>query len=354
MSDSTGASPQPGWYPNPSGDPGYRWWDGRAWTEHVRAPEPQAPLHQHDAAPAAPAPAAPAAAVGVPAPSSAVEPEAAAPALDLGKRDDDKPAYGERIPGYQTPGSARPEQQQPAQPYRQQSGYGQQTGYGQQQTGYGQQSGYGQQQPHGQQSPYGTQQGYGQQQPVGTQPYGAQQQPYGGYGGQQYGYGQPIPKAPEGAKVTNIFIWLIVLLPIISLIFSLASIASLQGVVEDVIKSAQTDPTGSTVPTTPTTPLEIVGNVVGILIAAATIVLAYFDWKALKAAGVVRPFHWAFAFFALITPLVYIIGRSVVVHRRSGRGLLPLWVSIAIAVIGLVLGITAFVGIISGVMGSIN
>ncbi|MGB6058934.1 MAG: DUF5684 domain-containing protein [Microthrixaceae bacterium] len=27
--------PQPGWYPNPAGGSGLRWWDGNAWTDHV-------------------------------------------------------------------------------------------------------------------------------------------------------------------------------------------------------------------------------------------------------------------------------------------------------------------------------
>jgi uncharacterized membrane protein YhaH (DUF805 family) len=29
------ALPPPGWYPNPSGQPGMRWWDGYTWTGHV-------------------------------------------------------------------------------------------------------------------------------------------------------------------------------------------------------------------------------------------------------------------------------------------------------------------------------
>jgi hypothetical protein len=28
----------PGWYPDPSGQPGNRWWDGAAWTQHVNPP----------------------------------------------------------------------------------------------------------------------------------------------------------------------------------------------------------------------------------------------------------------------------------------------------------------------------
>lgn len=36
--------PPPGWYPDPAGTPGTRWWDGRGWTEHVQQPAaPPAP-----------------------------------------------------------------------------------------------------------------------------------------------------------------------------------------------------------------------------------------------------------------------------------------------------------------------
>jgi hypothetical protein len=33
--------PPAGWYPNPSGAPGQRYFDGRAWTAHHRAAPPQ-------------------------------------------------------------------------------------------------------------------------------------------------------------------------------------------------------------------------------------------------------------------------------------------------------------------------
>jgi uncharacterized RDD family membrane protein YckC len=32
--------PPPGWYPDPSGQPAQRWWDGTRWTEHVGTPPP--------------------------------------------------------------------------------------------------------------------------------------------------------------------------------------------------------------------------------------------------------------------------------------------------------------------------
>jgi hypothetical protein len=38
------AAPAPGWYPDPAGGSGTRWWSGEAWTDHVQAaPEPIAP-----------------------------------------------------------------------------------------------------------------------------------------------------------------------------------------------------------------------------------------------------------------------------------------------------------------------
>jgi uncharacterized protein YxjI len=33
--------PPPGWYPDPSGAAGTRWWDGRGWTDHVQAAAPR-------------------------------------------------------------------------------------------------------------------------------------------------------------------------------------------------------------------------------------------------------------------------------------------------------------------------
>jgi hypothetical protein len=358
VSDSTGnASPQPGWYPNPSGEAGYRWWDGRSWTEHVRAPEPSAPLHQRDSVPRqAPTPAAQADPAPVPAPSSVTEPETIVPTAEQAASvDTDRPAYGERIPGYQTPGTSAAQPRygenapQQAPGHGQQQPYGQQQGYGQQGTG---QQGYGQQASGQQQAPYGSQ-GYGQQ-PYGSTP--AYDPQAGAYGQQGYGYGPTVlPKAPPGAKVYNLFIWIIVALPIVSIILNLLSVSSIEPVLESILKQAQANPGASTtVPTVTTTPWEVVAEIVGLLITAATIVLAYFDWRALKAQGIARPFHWAFAFIAFITPLVYIIGRSIVVRRRAGHGLLPMWISIGVVVVGFVVVLSIVIGIVSAVVGTLQ
>jgi uncharacterized protein YxjI len=35
--------PPPGWYPDPAGTPGTRWWDGQSWTDHVQQAAPPPP-----------------------------------------------------------------------------------------------------------------------------------------------------------------------------------------------------------------------------------------------------------------------------------------------------------------------
>lgn len=63
MSTEAGAAPSAGWYPDPGGTKKLRYWNGRAWTQHVSPPDPPQPAPASTpnpvAQPAAPAPAAP-------------------------------------------------------------------------------------------------------------------------------------------------------------------------------------------------------------------------------------------------------------------------------------------------------
>ena len=102
------------------------------------------------------------------------------------------------------------------------------------------------------------------------------------------------PPLPAGARVDTLWIWLLVAAPLLTLMH--------------------------------------LGGVLGLLPYALSVLLAALDRRALGRLGVVRPFHWAYAF---IPAPVYLIGRTVVLRRRVGRGLAPLltWLAMIAAVI---------------------
>jgi hypothetical protein len=90
------------------------------------------------------------------------------------------------------------------------------------------------------------------------------------------------------------------------------------------------------------------------LLVGVSILFAGLDWRELKARGVPQPFHWAYAFFALAGAgvFVYLIGRTVVLRRRTGNGGgAPLWVVIAIYVV-LFIGAIVWTSILVGDMVS--
>lgn len=65
---------------------------------------------------------------------------------------------------------------------------------------------------------------------------------------------------------------------------------------------------------------------VGWALTALIIVAAFRDSKRLASLGVVRPFHWAFAFLGAV---VYLIGRHVVLRKVTRTAGWPLWANVA-------------------------
>ncbi|MDH2445479.1 DUF2510 domain-containing protein [Amnibacterium sp. CER49] len=144
------------------------------------------------------------------------------------------------------------------------------------------------------------------------------------------------PALPDGARVNTVFIWLYVLLPLVSLVASVLQDPA--GRMQEAVRRGLEHPGVTTTPVA--SPGVLLAQLLGLVLYAAGVVLAYFDWSALKRIGIVRPFHWAFAF---IPAPVYIIGRTVVLHRRVHKGYAPLWVYIALTVLGIVVGVVELV-----------
>ena len=159
---------------------------------------------------------------------------------------------------------------------------------------------------------------------------------------QPYG-AAPALKAPEGTSPSTPFIWLLAVLPIVTLALSVVQLATIDSLVESALADS-----GSSY-----TPLDITNYGVSLLIAAATVILAFFDARTLAARGVPRPFHWAWSFFALLGAPVYMIGRSVVVRRRVGSGLAPMFVNLSLILIGFIIGIVAAVIVTTRIFESI-
>jgi hypothetical protein len=148
-------------------------------------------------------------------------------------------------------------------------------------------------------------------------------------------------RAPAGTSPYTIWIWIIAFLPLLQI----AELPFLINLYRDLFSVSLSDPTAisSIELSSGSGYFELQG--IGILLYGVYVVLAALDYRALKARGVPRPFHWAWTF---LSSLVYIIGRAVVVRRRTGSGLAPLWVNIGILVITIIVTFVVLVPIITG------
>ena len=133
------------------------------------------------------------------------------------------------------------------------------------------------------------------------------------------GYGATVPYTPggqnfslaSGVNPNTPQVWAIAVVPLLVFV-ELLILLAMGELTVDLVMS-------------PTSDMSTVNGADAILRFVAyvlVIVLAAVDSQQLARRGVDRPFHWAWAFLGM----VYIIGRTVVVRRRTGRGLAPLFV----------------------------
>jgi hypothetical protein len=164
------------------------------------------------------------------------------------------------------------------------------------------------------------------------QPQQPAQQPYPGPGG----HSDPLKGTNPGVSTSTPFIWVLVVLPLVQLI----GLAFWD--IPDYLERATTFTPG--VYQSPFTPGYLAYTGIGILAYALTVVLAWLDHRALAAKGIVKPFPWPWAFLTV----VYVIGRSVVVKRRTAGGLAPLWLYIVVYVVTLAVVFSVFLSALVG------
>jgi hypothetical protein len=151
----------------------------------------------------------------------------------------------------------------------------------------------------------------------------------------------PSPKAPPGTDWNTPWIWLIALLPLLpTLLLLFVPWGSMFAIDIDDPRSAMSGTFALFL-----SPFYWGAIVLSYVVYGVSVFFAYRDVKELTARGVPQPFHWAFCF---IGGVVYTIGRSVVVHRRTGNGHQPIWVEVAVFLVSIAISIAITVMIFDG------
>lgn len=152
----------------------------------------------------------------------------------------------------------------------------------------------------------------------------------------------PRPRIPNHVPTDTVWVWIMALLPIVSLPVSLLYQPEFRyEVLPGGVRTVD--------PRSIYTAGYLAVQGFTVVVYAATVVLAYFDHRELQRRGVVRPFPWGWAF--LLSPILYLIGRYVVVRKVApGRPMWPLWVNIALVVIGFLIGIARSVAIVQQIL----
>lgn len=147
-------------------------------------------------------------------------------------------------------------------------------------------------------------------------------------------------KAPEGTNWNTVWIWILVVLPFLP---SLSLLTVNWQLAFDIGRPV----TGAL--SLLTSPGYLATLIIGPISLGIFVWLSYLDWKILNDRGVPRPFHWAWGFLSV----VYTIGRSVVVRRRTGKGISPMWVTIVLYVVYTIAMIAFLISIMTSTFSSI-
>jgi len=154
-------------------------------------------------------------------------------------------------------------------------------------------------------------------------------------------YGRLAPTViGQDTPVYNAFIWIIVLLPLLSMVYNLTTDTSA------MFTGAVSSRPGSIY-----TPAYFLAQFLSLASYAAMVTLSYFDRQRLIADGFVRPFHWAWTF---LFSGIYVIGRSVIVRNQAGRGLAPIWVWAVLLVASVVIAVAQIAALFPLLQSSIR
>ena len=164
------------------------------------------------------------------------------------------------------------------------------------------------------------------------------------------------PPLPDGTRLGTVWVWVMAVLPLLDAVLLLSM--NLPGLITQAAAQQMRDMSSErmNVLIEPTSPGLLALEGVGFLLRIALVVLAFLDQRALTRLGVVKPFFWAWSLFELVGAggWVYLIGRTVVLKRRTGRGSAPLWVFIGSFVVTTAVVIAVVTASVAAVVGQIN
>jgi len=150
--------------------------------------------------------------------------------------------------------------------------------------------------------------------------------------------GRPATPVPAGTPVYTKWIWLALIVP------SIALLPLFGWDVGRYVAESATNPLASLAMMLD--PWYLALTALSWVAYGLAVWLAYLDYAELGRLGYASRFHWA---WALLSMLVYVIGRSAAVRRQAGRGRAPIAVAVAIMAVTFIAVMTwATVGVVDG------